>query len=327
MLQWSYWGVLGRELAEATEGGVVLKFSSSVGRCNAEEDISPNSSALTGHLNGRCIGIPTYFGILCKSSLRGIFSVPNPLAQCGLLYPDFFWLMVGAFLYSGYVWLIKKSCLVASLCVSGGSNTQDHTCPMRSELIWSVSFKVADSSWIKTGKSELSIFYCIIQVAPLCPFLKAGIGFKLCKTSFFPSGGISSDPIKLQISHSQERVRAGVGKSCLPMCCFICSGGPGHSAADVCCAAWCDLSAVSLFWFWNVLAGWLGRFLCIDFVFLDKISCKCSVSFSSICSISCRCEAVVLVVTILRGVFLVWSTPNYVVLTGVWAFLRGSWSW
>lgn len=86
-----------------------------------------------------------------------------------------------------------------------------------------------------------------MQVAPLCPFLKAGIGFKLCKTSFFPSGGISSDPIKLQISHSQERVRAGVGKSRLPMCCFICSGGPGHSGADVCCAAWCDLSAVSLF--------------------------------------------------------------------------------
>lgn len=173
---------------------------------------------------------------------------------------------------------------MASLCVSDGSNTQDHTCRVRSELISSVSCKVSDSSWIETGKSEFTIFYCIIQATPLCPFLKAGIGFKLCKTSFFHSGGISSDPIKLQISHSQERVRAGVGKSCY-LCAFSLAyrcGGPGHSAAAVCCAAWCDLSAVSLSWFWNIVAGWLGRFLCTSFVFLDKISCRCSGSFSSV---------------------------------------------
>lgn len=64
------------------------------------------------------------------------------------------------------------------------------------------------------------------------------------------------------------------------------------------------------------LAG-LAGFLCTGFVFLDKISCKCTGSFSSVWLVSSRCEAVVLVVRILKGVFITWSTPNCVVLTGV----------
>lgn len=240
----------------------------------------------------------------------------------------FFWLTVGEFLYSERVWLILKSCLMASLCVSYGSDTQDHTCPVRSELIWSVSCKVPDASWIETGKSEFSIS-CIIQAAyTIMSFSKSWNWFKLHKTGFFHSGGISSGPIKLQISHSPERVRASVGKS------YLCAisladpcGGPGHSGPAVCCAAWCDLSDVSLFWFWNILAGWLGRFLCTSFVFLDKISCKCTGSFSSVWLVPSRCEVVVPVVRNLKGVFVVWSTPNCVVLAGVWTFLRGSWNW
>lgn len=178
--------------------------------------------------------------------------------------------------------------------------------------------QIADSSRIETGESEFSIFCCSIQATPLCPFLKAGIGFKLRKTSFFHSGGISADAIKLQISHSQERVRAGVGKSC-----YVCAvsladpcGGPGHSAAAVCCDAWCDLSAVTLL----ILAGWLGMFLCTDFVFLDKISCKCSGSFSSVLLISSRCEAMMLVVKILKGVFTLSERQLKLVACGVRVF-------
>lgn len=64
------------------------------------------------------------------------------------------------------------------------------------------------------------------------------------------------------------------------------------------------------------LAGLAGFFALTLYSWIKFLANVVS-PFSSVCSISCRCEAVVLVVTILRGVFLVWSTPNYVVLTGV----------
>lgn len=61
---------------------------------------------------------------------------------------------------------------MASLCVSGGSNTQDHTCPVGSELIWSVSYKVVDCSWVETGKSEFSSFIVISKLHHYVPSLK-----------------------------------------------------------------------------------------------------------------------------------------------------------
>jgi len=95
MLQWRYWAVLGSGLGQqAEERCFKAQQLSKQMRCEGE----PLFTFLSAHgliKSNRCVRAPAYFLILCRSSLKGIFPVTNPLAQCGLLYPTFFQLMVG----------------------------------------------------------------------------------------------------------------------------------------------------------------------------------------------------------------------------------------
>lgn len=97
MLQWSYWGVLGSELAKQAEERYCFKAQKFNKQMQHEGE--PLFTFFSAHRllkSNRCVGAPEYF-ILCRSVLKGVFPVMNPLAQCGLLYRTFLRLTVGEF--------------------------------------------------------------------------------------------------------------------------------------------------------------------------------------------------------------------------------------
>lgn len=168
------------------------------------------------------------------------------------------------------------------------------------------------------------------QASSCFPFCKTAMGFKLCKTNFFCSGGIYSDPIKLKNQSFQEKAESSYGAELLPTYYFTCR------SPAVILAFWLLLFAVLFCMSWLLRQSSVSEIRCLSglagVIALSSWLCSCGWNFLRTwwlfqlsnfkwvwgCGVCCQ--------DFDRG-FQIWLSPNSLVLVGVWAFWRGSLSW